>query len=158
MKKGIILPIILIGMFVLMLSCSNETAKKIGQDEDEIQNIINYVEQYYLSDDFFLSKYPDFKIDSVEIIPENEYDNIRIDGTISLSIMKMHIITGIDSTWLEYITKNQAILVRATYSYTMTEEQMASGPLYSAGTYFEYAVLIKDENNKFKIIDNTAPQ
>lgn len=137
----------------------NDTGEQnIKIQESDIPNIRDYVEKYYLNDQPFVSKYPELSVDSVEIIPADEYENIVIDGSIHLSGLPMSIITGIDMTWLEYINQNPAVLAKIVYSYTLTEEQAAGGPLYPSGTYIEYAIVVKNDANEFQIVDYSAPQ
>ena len=165
MKKILFIFVFMVFLVVLN-ACGNDTADlnenesdsfaPLELEEHETQNIIDYVKYYYLNHHLISIYSPD--IESVYIVSfdGDGYDSIRIDGTIPLSALRMSIASGIDSTWLEYITHNQGILVQITYSYLLTEEQW--GALWGSGTYKEYAIVIKNENGDFEIIDNTSPQ
>ena len=103
-KKSIILILFLFMVFVS--SCSekaqnvNETNDSMDNENganileesiqiqaDDTQKIYDYVKNYYFDTHLF-GKYPDFSIHSIEIVSDDEYDDIVIDGTVSLSVYK----------------------------------------------------------------------
>lgn len=120
--------------------------------ENDTQDIRECVREFYLNESLF-KNYSTLSVDYVQIISPSEFEIIDIPSSGSLSKMSMSGVTGSGLTWLEYLTQNNAQLVKTTFSFDLTKEQLERGTLYIGGTYTQYSIVIKNTSGRYEIVD-----
>ena len=121
----------------------------IPVEEADIEKIRQFVTHYYLYDDPLTSNYPEMKVELVEFPTAEEFEKYDEAG------YNLSLATGIDKTWREYLAETGSALVRTTFSYKLTDEQMAGGPQYPSGTYTQFAIIAKTAPDEFQLIDKS---